>query len=50
MIAAKSVEINVIIVPYLNRSDVLNLPKQLLNGTTIFAVNSFDHIYQLVFE
>ena len=50
IIASKSLNINVIILPFLNLEEVLDLPKKLLDGITLYFVKEYKEIFRLVFE
>jgi predicted ATP-dependent protease len=50
IIASKSLNINVIILPFLNLEEVLELPKKLLDGINLYFVKEYKEIFKLVFE
>ncbi|CAD8070226.1 unnamed protein product [Paramecium sonneborni] len=50
LIAAKTLDIVDIILPYANLGDALNLPTQLLKGLNLYFVTDYQQIYDLIFD
>ncbi|CAD8067660.1 unnamed protein product [Paramecium primaurelia] len=50
LIAAKTLDIIDIILPYANLGDALNLPSQLLKGLNLYFVTDYQQIYDLIFD
>ncbi|CAD8146121.1 unnamed protein product [Paramecium octaurelia] len=50
LIAAKTLDIVDIILPYANLGDALNLPQQLIKGLNLYFVTDYRQIYELIFE
>lgn len=50
LIASKSLRINKIIMPLGNLEEVMDLPKKLLQGLSIYFVKEFKEVYALIFE
>ncbi|CAD8145644.1 unnamed protein product [Paramecium octaurelia] len=50
LIAAKTLHIVDIILPYANLGDALNLPSQLLKGLNLYFVTDYQQIYDLIFD
>ncbi|KAL4480128.1 hypothetical protein ABPG74_020644 [Tetrahymena malaccensis] len=50
IIAAKTLNIDQIICPYSNLSDVHDFPRLLLDGLTIYFVKEYKQVYDIVFE
>ncbi|CAK77276.1 unnamed protein product (macronuclear) [Paramecium tetraurelia] len=50
LIAAKTLDIVDIILPYANLGDALNLPSQLLKGLNLYFVTDYQQIYDLIFD
>ncbi|CAD8074774.1 unnamed protein product [Paramecium sonneborni] len=50
LIAAKTLDIIDIILPYANLGDALNLPTQLLKGLNLYFVTDYQQIYDLIFD
>ncbi|CAK81802.1 unnamed protein product (macronuclear) [Paramecium tetraurelia] len=50
LIAAKTLDIVDIILPYANLGEALNLPQQLIKGLNLYFVTDYRQIYELIFE
>ncbi|CAD8076184.1 unnamed protein product [Paramecium sonneborni] len=50
LIAAKTLDIVDIILPYANLGEALNLPHQLIKGLNLYFVTDYRQIYELIFE
>ncbi|CAD8064510.1 unnamed protein product [Paramecium sonneborni] len=50
LIAAKTLDIVDIILPYSNLGEALNLPQQLIKGLNLYFVTEYRQIYELIFE
>ncbi|CAD8160202.1 unnamed protein product [Paramecium pentaurelia] len=50
LIAAKTLDIVDVILPYANLGEALNLPQQLIKGLNLYFVTDYRQIYELIFE
>ena len=50
IIASKSFNIDNIIMPFANYEEVLDLPKRLLEGLTVYFVKEYKDVYDLIFS
>lgn len=47
--AAKSLDINKIIIPYGNKSEFMELPESLKKGLTVYFVKEYQEVYDVIF-
>ena len=48
--AAKSLNINTVLIPYGNKTDFEELPAQLKKGLTVYFVKTYNEVYSICFD